>query len=181
MTQICGSTFISTAYTIDLFLVKAAWSAQDTVSVWSTLQTWIVWWMQKAFYKDLAPALGHTYATWSSIWEIVTIVSHKAIICDGSTAGPVLNMQTARVDVPMYQFSSAWQGSLAHCLRHLPVRPMYTLELSTQRNGLYTIPLHSSTGTGSFEGTSICCRAEHYLHPQGFRMRPIASERSMIG
>ena len=61
----------------------------------------------------------------------VTIV--KPIICDGSTAGLVLNMHTTGVDAWMYQFSSAWQRSLAHCSRHLPVRPMYTLELSTQR------------------------------------------------
>ena len=104
------------------------------MSAWSTLQTWIAWWVQKAFYKDLTPALAYMHSDPPSgkIYKCQHSKSHNLW---WSTAGPVLNMHIARVDAWMYQFSSAWQRSLAHCLRHLPVRPMCTLELSTQRMG----------------------------------------------
>ena len=49
-----------------------------------------------------------------------------------STACPVLNMCSTRVDVWTSQFFNAWWCSLTCCLSHLPIWPMYTLQHSTQ-------------------------------------------------
>ena len=71
-----------------------------------------------------------------------------------STECPVLNTCSAKADVWMSPFFSAWRCSLTRCFRLLPVWPMYTLEHSTQ-GMVYTTPLRSSIGTGSFGRTSI--------------------------
>ena len=77
-----------------------------------------------------------------------------------STACPVLNTCSAKVDVWMSPFFTAWQCSLTRCLRLLPVWLMYTLEHST--HGMeYATPLHSSTGTGSFGPTNIWRRVRN--------------------
>ena len=97
--------------------------------------------------------------------------------CLRSTACPVLNTCSAKVDAWTSPFFSARQCSLTHCLRLLPVWPMYMLKHSTQ--GMqYTTPLRSLTGTGSFRRTSIWRRVRRgrntTLNPRGVRTHLIA-------
>ena len=55
------------------------------------------------------------------------------------TACQVLSTCSAKVAVWTSPFFSAWRCSLTHCLRLLPVWPMYTIEHSTQGKE-YTTP-----------------------------------------